>query len=165
MPHECALSLKLAIQAGHIHRLNKATCDIAIVLVRAAAFRAHFSPVKYQDTGGGVNRVLYTSTRMLEVLHRFTSSIDDTPETSLHAALVFSDLYPDPVATVLGVMAMELREAPEPIDGPHSIYAGSAESGLVNLLRANGVRSPARAFANLLPHVVAALNRNSNREN
>jgi hypothetical protein len=124
-------------------------------MLMAAGYDRHFSIVLNPPHGNREH--LRTSTRMVEMLYRFASVRDDMPEETMHAALVFSEVYgTEAPRIILSVMEAELGEARVVGKMGSTFIAEPDECSLIAILRANGVYSPARALANLSPHLLRA---------
>lgn len=160
--HRCELSAAEANRRGHIHIIAGVAMHTVEQLI-AAGYKRHFSTVFVQRRGGVVGEHVCASTRMMEMLHRFASVQDDMPEGTMHAALVFAEVYgAEAPRILLSVMESELGEEARRFEIALAGRMGSTyipaenESSLIAVLRANGVHSPARALANLSPHLLRA---------
>lgn len=149
-PHACAMSQVLAASRGHMVRLSPAEQDSMRRLAKAG-FGSHFSCVKSHQPGGpGKRSKIRWGWRMSDAMARampsfFRSGLDASD--SLHAALVLYAIHGDETPSVLmGVLRQELNE---PLFLQH-------ETGLIAVLKANGVESPALSLIRLLPHALAA---------
>ncbi len=164
-PHRCAMTEVTARLKGHHFALSGFWND-RVKQLTAAGYGAHFSVVEtiiegFTSADGRhrertISRAITTSQAMWDLMHKFASHEDDMTENTMHAALVFVHVYGDDVTGVVLAMldhelsAVWLDFSDKECEAMEDIF----DVSLITVLKANGVQSPARTLANLLPHLL-----------
>lgn len=177
--HVCGMTEVEATRKGHTYELGERGLGHgrAAALLMQAGYSSRFSIVKRHKPRvynwetkkyeAITESVVKCAPQMILLLTRFASNVDDVPELTMHAALVFHELYGDDAPHILlgvidndfGVLHEDTNTGIENVmlwRGSHAEPQVNHETALVGILRANGVQNPARAFVNLLPHLLFA---------